>query len=204
MDSGQRPSARFCNNRLIMDVSAPRIDVSEVSSSHSLLNRLGRVVWGIVWLLFFRTSPRILHGWRRLLLRTFGARIGRGVHVYPSTRIWWPGNLVMEDFSCLGQFVDCYCVDKIFIGSHATVSQYSYLCGASHDHEHPTMPLTTAPIVIEREAWVAADAFIGPGVTIGSGALVGARAVVVKNVAPWTIVAGNPAKYIKDRIIKTS
>ncbi|HLF97416.1 MAG TPA: putative colanic acid biosynthesis acetyltransferase [Methylococcaceae bacterium] len=109
----------------------------------------------------------------------------------------------MEEHSCLADNVDCYCVAPIAIGAHATVSQYSYLCSASHDYTLPDLPLTSAPIVIGNGAWVAADVFVGPGVTIGEGAVVGARSSVFRNVEPWTVVAGNPARKIRDRILST-
>ena len=185
-----------------MEAGKPSIDVSDSPSPHSFGNKIARVLWGMVWLFLFRPSPKVLHGWRRLLLRLFGARIGRGAHIHASVKVWGPWNLIMEDHSCLGPYVDCYCVDTIRLGPHSTVSQYGYLCGASHDHEHPNMPLVTAPITIGREVWVAADVFVAPGVTIGDGALVGARSSVFRNVDPWTVVAGNPAKFIKPRIVK--
>jgi putative colanic acid biosynthesis acetyltransferase WcaF len=108
----------------------------------------------------------------------------------------------MMEGSCIGESVDCYCVDKITIGKHATISKYSFLCTASHDYKdpgiynNPVMPLITAPIKIGDYAWVAADAYIGPGIIIGEGAIVGARSSVTKNVEPWTVVAGNPARKI--------
>jgi putative colanic acid biosynthesis acetyltransferase WcaF len=156
-------------------------------------NRLRRLLWNTVWLLLYRPSPVMLHGWRRMLLRLFGARIGQGAHPYPSARIWAPWNLQMGAHSCLSYAVDCYCVDRVTLGDRATVSQYSFLCTASHDHTRRSMPLVTAPIRIEDDAWVTADVFIGPGVTIGTGAMVSARSCVVADVAPWQIVAGNPA-----------
>jgi putative colanic acid biosynthesis acetyltransferase WcaF len=102
----------------------------------------------------------------------------------------------------MSHYVDCYSADKIRIGRHATVSQYSYLCTASHDIEDPRMQIVIAPISIGEGAWITADVFIGPGVTIGEGAVVGARSAVFKDVAPWTIVAGNPAKYIRNRELR--
>jgi putative colanic acid biosynthesis acetyltransferase WcaF len=105
----------------------------------------------------------------------------------------------MGEHSCLSHQVDCYCVGKIYIGPHATISQYSFLCTASHDHNQPGMPLITAPIRIEADAWVAADVFVGPGVTVGEGAVLGARSTVLRDVAAWTVVAGNPAKEIGKR-----
>lgn len=179
------------------------VDVSRYSSPLTPGNRLGRAIWGLVCATLFRPSPRWLFGWRRFLLRCFGARIGTAVHVYPSARVWAPWNLEMGDHSCLGFDVDCYSVDRISIGKHATVSQYAFLCTASHDISDPHMALTTKPISIGDGAWVAAGAFIGPGVTIGEGAVAAARAVVVKDVGPWNVVGGNPAVVIKKRELRS-
>lgn len=179
-------------------------DISYCASPQSLSNRLARVLWTIVWSCLYRPSPKILHGWRRFLLRLFGSKIGQGVHPYPSTRIWAPWNLEMGDYSCLGDNTICYCVDMIRIGAHSTVSQYSFLCTASHDYTDPAMPLTTAPIVMGERVWIAADVFVGPGVAIGDGAVIGARSSVYRNIEPWTVVAGNPAMFIKKREIRFS
>jgi putative colanic acid biosynthesis acetyltransferase WcaF len=181
-----------------------QIDVSHCPSPHSLSNKLLRVLWQIAWVLFYRPSPRVLHGWRRMLLRLFGARIGANAHPYPSAIIWAPWNLEMGEHSCLSENVDCYSVDSIRLGPHATVSQYSFLCTASHDYAIPRMPLITAPITIERGAWIAADVFVGPGVTIGEGAVVGARSTVLKDVGPMLVVAGNPPRILGERTIGTT
>jgi len=149
--------------------------------------------------LLFRPTPRPFHAWRCLLLRVFGARLGRAVHPYPSARIWAPWNLEMGDHSCLSEQVDCYCVDKIRIGAHTTISQYSFLCTASHDYRDPTMPLVTAPIAIGEHAWVTADVFVAPGVSIGDGAVITARSSVFADVEPWVVAAGNPATMVKQR-----
>lgn len=100
----------------------------------------------------------------------------------------------MGEHSCLASDVDCYCVAPVSLGAHATVSQYSYLCTASHDYRDPAMPLVVAPITLEAEAWVAADVFVGPGVKIGEGAVVGARSSVFADVEAWAVVAGSPAR----------
>ena len=105
----------------------------------------------------------------------------------------------MGEYSCLASGVDCYAVDRIRIGARATVSQYSYLCAASHDIDSLDMALTTAPIIVEDDVWIAADAFVGPGVRVGEGAVVGARASVFKDVPPWKVVGGNPAQEIRSR-----
>ena len=183
-----------------------RVGVSpkECPSPHSLGNKVARICWGFVWLLMFRPSPRIFHGWRVLLLRIFGANIEHGVKVFPSARVWAPWNLSMEEYSTLSADVDCYCAAPIKIGAHATVSQYAFLCTATHDVTDPHMGLVTAPVIVADQAWVCAGAFVSPGITVGQGAVVGARAVVTKDVLPWTIVAGNPAKEIRKRILRSS
>jgi putative colanic acid biosynthesis acetyltransferase WcaF len=170
---------------------------TELSTS----NRLARLVWGLVWHMFFRPSPRITHGWRRALLRLFGARLGRGVHVYPSARVWAPWNLEMGDGACLADDVDCYSVARVKVGARTTVSQYSYLCTASHDHARRDMPLVTSPIVLGDDVWITADVFVGPGVTIGDGAVVLARSSVVRDLPAWMVCAGTPARPLRRREI---
>jgi putative colanic acid biosynthesis acetyltransferase WcaF len=168
----------------------------------SVQSRLARLLWGIVYLLLFRPTPAwCLNGWRVFLLRLFGADIGKGCRIASSVRIWAPWNLKLGNFVCFAESVDCYCVDKIQIGNKVTISQRSFLCSASHDITTLARPLIHAPIVIEDHAWVCAEAFVGAGVTIAEGAVVGVCAVVTKNVEPWTIVAGNPAKIVKARVI---
>ena len=161
------------------------------------------MLWTIVWGLFACPLPRSIgSGWKRFLLRLFGAKIDSTAVVYSSAKVYYPPNLIMEHYACLASDVDCYNVDIIRIGANTTVSQGAYLCTASHDITNSLNPLITAPIIIEDQAWIAADAFVGMGVTIGQGAVVGARAAVFKDVESWTVVGGNPAKFIKKRIIK--
>ena len=130
------------------------VDISHVPSPHGVRNRVARVLWAVVWVLAFRTSPRPMHGWRRFLLRLFGATVGKGAHPYPTARVWGPWNLRMDEYSSIGDWVDCYCVAPIHLEAHASVSRYSFLCAASHDHTDPTLPLVTAPIRIGCGAWV--------------------------------------------------
>lgn len=159
-----------------------------------------RVLWGVAQL-FFRFSPRPCFGWRAFLLRCFGARIGRSVNIYNSARIQFPWNLQIDDLAAVGERVILYNLGLLRIGHSATISQGSHLCGGTHDYTTSDMRLRCEPITIERNAWVCADAFIGPGVTVAEGAVVGARAAVFKDVAAWTIVGGNPAKQIGVRTL---
>jgi putative colanic acid biosynthesis acetyltransferase WcaF len=105
----------------------------------------------------------------------------------------------MGDHACLSESVDCYCVDRIRIGAHSTVSQYSFLCSASHDYRRASFPLVTAPITIGERVWITADVFVGPGVTIGDGAVVTARSSVFEDIPPWMVASGNPAVPVKSR-----
>src|ERR1700677_4647685 len=175
--------------------SRPLSEPAPITTRHRLL----RLLWGVVWVLLYRTSPTPLHAWRRMLLRAFGASIRAGAHPYPRAKIWAPWNLHMDVDSCIADNVDCYCVAPVTLGRHATVSQYSYLCSASHDYTRTPMPLVAAPIHIEDEAWVAADVFVGPGVTVGRGAVVGARSTVTADIPAWNVVAGSPPRRLRMR-----
>lgn len=172
--------------------------------SFSFRNRLGRFIWIIVYSIFFRFTPRQFNALRIILLRLFGARVGRGCHVHSTVKIWAPWNLTMEDFSSMGWGVDCYSMASVHLGKYAVVSQRSYLCTGSHDFEDPNFQLTAKSINIGERAWIAAESFIGPGVSIGAGAVIGARSVVVKDIPEWMVCAGNPCKPIRPRIVRTS
>jgi putative colanic acid biosynthesis acetyltransferase WcaF len=167
----------------------------------SFSNKVARGLWQVVWILFYRPSPRLLHPWRCFLLRVFGAKVGSGVRAYPSVRIWAPWNLEMGDRSCLGDWVDCYSVDKVIIGAGSTVSQYSFLCTASRDYTQADMPLVTAPIVLGEKVWITTDVFVGPGVVVGEGAVVTARSSVFTDIPPWTVATGTPAVVKKKRVM---
>lgn len=167
--------------------------------SFSLRNRILRVLWRVVYVLLFRLSPPPLHAWRSFLLRLFGAKVGPGVHVYPGVDIWAPWNLILEDQCGIASGATLYSQGEIRIGKRAVVSQGTYLCAGTHDFNDPGFPLITKPIWIKDEAWVAAQAFVHPGVTIGEGTVVGARSVVVRDLPDWKICAGFPAVVIKDR-----
>jgi len=179
-----------------------KVDLSKYQNALSRKNQVARFLWSVVWAVFARWLPRSLgNGWKLFLLRLFGAKVHSNAMVYSSARIYMPWNLEMAEYSCLSPEVDCYNADKIKIGAHSTVSQKTYLCTASHNITKPNYPLITAPIIIKDQAWIGASAFIGLGVTVGQGSVVGATASVYKDVEPWTVVGGNPAKFIKKREI---
>lgn len=165
-------------------------------------HHLRRVCWCVFNATIFRCFPGTpLRFVRNLFLKAFGAKIPWRSCVYSSCKIWAPWNLEVGHFSCVGPNTELYNKAPIVIKDNCVVSQGAYLCTASHDISDSAHPLITAPIVMEDKSWVAADAFVGMGVTIGEGAVVGARACVFKNVEAWSVVGGNPAKFIKRREI---
>jgi putative colanic acid biosynthesis acetyltransferase WcaF len=159
-----------------------------------------RVLW-MAGQRLFRASPRPAFGFRVALLRLFGAEIGQGVHVYPSATIYFPWKLRVGDWSAIGEDALIYNLGPVTLGANVTVSQRAHLCAGTHDYNDPAMPLLKPPIDVGDQAWICADAFVGPSVSVGEGAVVGARAVAMKDVPPWTVVAGNPARVVKQRVL---
>lgn len=161
-----------------------------------------RVLWMFSWFLFAKWTPRFLNPWRILILKLFGAKIGDKVLILSSVKIDMPWNLEVGDFSAIGNRVWCYNTAPIVIGSNTVVSQDTTICTASHDMEHPYMPLYAKSIKIGSMVWVAAESFVMPGIVIADGAVIGARSVVTRDIESMTINCGNPCKKIRSRIIK--
>lgn len=179
-----------------------QVDPGACPSPHSVWNKGGRLLWQCCWLLLFRPMPWFWHLPRRALLRLFGARIGRGVKIMPSARIWAPWNLELGAYASVAEGVDLYNPARIVVGAHATVSRRAFLCTATHEIDHPNMPMLSAPIRIGPGAWVCAEAAVLPGVTVGADAVVGMRSVVCHDVLPGQVVAGNPARRIRERDVR--
>jgi putative colanic acid biosynthesis acetyltransferase WcaF len=165
----------------------------------SLKNRALRLLWGAVWLLLYRPSPRPFHAWRALLLRLFGARLGPKCHFYPASRVWAPWNLVCEDHVCAGQGAEIYNPAEMYFESHAILSQDCLMCGATHQYNDVDFPLMAYPTRVGRYAWICARASVGPGVQVGEGAVLGLQAVATRDLLPWTVYGGNPAVPLKAR-----
>jgi putative colanic acid biosynthesis acetyltransferase WcaF len=157
-------------------------------------------LWWVVQSVLFRPSPQFLFGWRRFLLKAFGAQIGARVLIRPSVRITYPWKLRIGDDVWIGDGVELYTLDFITLGSNVVVSQRSYLCTGTHDYQAPAFDQITAPIVIESEVWIAADVFIGPGVTVGQGAVAGVRSLVLRDIPKMMIAMGQPAKVVRPRL----
>lgn len=157
------------------------------------------VLWQLVQSTLFGLSPQPFFAWRRVLLRLFGAKIGRKVLLRPTARVTYPWKVEIGDFSWIGDHVEIYSLDRISIGCHSVVSQRSYLCSASHDMHDVKFSYITAPISIGDQVWIASDVFVGPGVSIGRGAVVGVRSMVLSDIPAEVVAFGEPASVIRNR-----
>ena len=160
-----------------------------------------RLLWAGCWPLF-RFSPRIFYAWRCRLLTLFGAQIGHDVRISNTAVIMMPWNLEVGDWSSIGEHALIYNLGFVRVGEQVAISQRAHICAGTHDHTLPDMPLIKSQIEIEDCVWVCADAFVGPGVKVHQGAVVAARAVIVRDVPSWSVVAGNPARFVKTRVMQ--
>ena len=183
-------------------LDAARTRPLEGGASFPLGNRLLRALWGLTWLVFARFTPPQFHQWRALLLRLFGAKLGSGVRVHGSAAIWLPGNLELGDAVLIGPGVRLYNQGRVTIGPRSVVSQRAQLCASSHDLADPNFQLVLRPIVVGERCWIAAEAFVGPGVTLGDRAVLGARGVLFGDAEADGIYRGNPAERIGTRRLR--
>jgi putative colanic acid biosynthesis acetyltransferase WcaF len=182
------------NALLYMDLSTFKVDPAFRGRS-ALVTQL----WWIAQDWLIRPSPQFMYGWRRFLWRLFGAQIGKDVLIRPSARATYPWKIKIGDYSWIGDQAELYSLGEIEIGAHSVISQQAYLCAATHDYSKTDFPLVAHKITVEDQVWIAAGAFIAPGITIGRGAIIGSRSVVLENMPAAMICVGNPAKPVKAR-----
>jgi putative colanic acid biosynthesis acetyltransferase WcaF len=176
------------------------IEQNRKARKYSNSELMRRVIWDIASVLF-RYSPRTFFSFRNCILKMMGAKIGQGVHIYNSADIYMPWNLQIGDWSSIGEHAYIYNLGHVKIGDRCTVSHRTHICAGTHDYMSVDMKLLKPTISINDMVWICADAFIGPGVSVGRGAVIGARSVIVKDVKDWCVMAGNPARTIKRRVI---
>ena len=173
----------------------------EFTSPWTFQQNVRRAMWMITTRMLFRPSFHNWYGWRRFLLRCFGAKIGQGVRVRPTAMVEIPWNIEIDDGAVVGDFAILYSLGKITIGKRTVVSQYAHLCAGTHDHRNSDFPLVRPPITIGDDAWIAADSFVGPGVTVGARTVVGARSNVFSDLPDDVVAVGSPAKPIRERVV---
>lgn len=180
------------------DINPPAVN-HYVSPVFSNANKIKRVLWRLVWALGCSWTPVPLYFWRNFMVRLFGGKIGAGVHIYPSCKIWAPWLLVMGDNSCIGPGVEVYNPGGCHIGHHSILSQDSYLCGATHDYDADNFTYIKKEIILDAYVWICAKAVVLPGVRCAEGSVLGAASIASKNMERWSVYAGNPAKLVKAR-----
>lgn len=183
----------------------PAGDVTQMhpeASPWTLREKIGRALWMLVGRPIFRISFHNWYGFRAVLLRIFGAKIGRGVALRPSVNIEVPWMLDIRDDATIGDYAILYSLGRITVGRRAIISQYAHLCAGTHDYADHTFKLIRSPVTIGDDVWIGADAFIGPGVTVGALSVVGARSSTYKDLGSKQVFVGNPAKPIKERILE--
>lgn len=203
---GEAPRPRRCsliedaeNSSAEPETFKPDIRANRRAEKWTKRELVVRSIWEVLRGPLFHWTPRVCWGWRRVVLRAFGARIGTNVRVHPTVQIDIPWTLALRENSSVGDRAILYGLGEISIGRDVTVSQRAHLCAGTHDFRRPDMALIKSPIDIGDGVWICADAFVGPGTKIGRLAVVGARAVVVRDVPERAIVAGNPAREIGRR-----
>lgn len=167
--------------------------------SFSLRNRIYRALWNVAYVLFYRLSPRPFHAWRTMLLRLFGAKLGSTCHFYPKAKIWAPWNLICEDRVSVADDAELYNPSPLFMGSHCIVSQGAYICGATHEYDDLSFRLVHFPMRLGAYSWICARAAVNPGVNVGNGAILALGAVATRDLEPFGIYAGIPARKVKER-----
>jgi putative colanic acid biosynthesis acetyltransferase WcaF len=185
------------------DASPARPDSLEArhTSPWGLRAKVGRSLWYLVEATLFRFSPRPLYRWRNWLLRRFGARVHPSARIRPTVTVEVPWHLTVGPEAVVGDYAILYCLGEVTIGARAVVSQYAHMCAGTHDYTRRDFPLLKLPIRIGDDAWIAADVFVGPGVQVGAGTVVGARSSVFKDLPPWTVCVGSPAKPVRERVL---
>lgn len=161
-----------------------------------------RAVWLCVQGTLWRLAWKRVVFLRPLILRIFGAEVPFRCLISGSVRIHFPWLLRIGEHVAIADGVVFYNLGGVVIGDRVVISQNAYLCGGTHDYTLAGFPLLRKQIVIGDDVWIGAGAFVGPGVRVGHGAVVGACAVAFKDVRSWTVVVGNPARVLRERVLR--
>ncbi len=171
------------------------MDLSQFSSKNfdRGAHRIQELLWILIRTLFFLTPLPLPSFLKVLLLRLFGAKIGKGVIIRSRVMIWMPWRLEIQDHVWIGEEAFLLNLSPIVIESHCCISQRAFLCTGSHDHQQIDFRFKNAPITLRQGSWIAAQAFVGAGVEVGKNSIVSAGSVALYSIPENTIVRGNPA-----------
>ena len=179
------------------------IDLSSYSSGEfgRGASKFRELCWLLVSLVLFRLCPLSLSPLKRLTLRAFGARVGKNVTIKPCVKITFPWKLMLGDHVWMGE--DCWILnlDRVVIGNNVCISQRAFLCAGSHNYKSSSFDLIVKPITVEDGVWLGAGCWVGPGVTVGTHAVLAAGSVASKDLDPFGIYRGNPAVFVRPRVV---
>lgn len=162
-------------------------------------NVILRLLWYYANLLVIKNTWNPLSGLRVVVLRMFGAKIGKGVVLKPGINIKYPWMLTIGDFSWIGEDVWIDNLAPVTIGANCCISQGAMLLCGNHNYRKPTFDLMVRPISVEDGAWVGAKCVLCPGVTVHSHSVISVGSVVTKDIEPYKIFQGIPATFKSER-----
>lgn len=179
-----------------------KVDLSKFKPENGLNRGRSRVIelcWYLTKMAFFLTAFPWPSGIKNIILRSYGAKVGKGVIIKPRVNIHFPWKLNIGNHSWIGEEVFILNFEPIKIGDNVCISQRSFLCGGNHDYKDSAFRYRNAPIIIEDEVWVGAQTFIAPNVKIEKGTVLTAGSIVYDSQPPNLICSGNPCKPKKSR-----
>ncbi len=164
---------------------------------------LKRALWMLLAQPVF-ASGWVSYGLRARMLRLFGARVGTGVVIKPGVQVKYPWHLELGDHCWIGEGVWIDNLTTVRIGTQCCISQGAYLCTGNHDWSEPGFGLIIAPIQMCEGSWAGAKCLLAPGSVLGCYAVAAAGSVITGSVPDFQIHAGNPARFVKTREIRSA
>lgn len=165
-------------------------------------NIFKRIIWYYINLVFFKTGFFPFYGLKIILLKIFGASIGKNVFIKPFVNIKYPWLLQIGNNVWIGEDVNIDNLAKVIIENNVCISQGVLLLCGSHDQNSSSFGLIVKPILLENGVWVCAKAIVCGGVICHTHSIISAGSIVTKNCEPYTIYKGNPALIFKKREVK--
>jgi putative colanic acid biosynthesis acetyltransferase WcaF len=159
------------------------------------------LLWFVIGRWFVNTYLPLPVSVKIAILRTFGAKIGRGVMIKPAVNIKYPWLLTVGDYVWIGEGVWIDNLAPVILENNVCISQGAMLETGNHDYRKPTFDLIIKPILLETGAWIGAKAVVCPGVVVHSHAVLAVGSVATRSLLAYSIYQGNPAVWVKKREI---
>ncbi len=160
------------------------------------------MLWHLVKAIVFMSSIPYPVRLKVLLLRLFGARVGRGVVIRPRVNIHLPWRLTVGNYCWIGEDTGILNMAPVVLKDNVAIAHRVYIATGNHNFKDSKMSYLNAPTTIERGVWIASCVFVGPGVVVGEHCVLCAAAVVTRSTEPWAIMRGNPAQRVGTRVLE--